>query len=314
VFPFDNGSLQHQTYGSDSITHADRLLRGGAHMQGKLSFWRAFHSTQQRGFAEQIVRKAFEYVKAGTNDVALRDMGITEELAMNLRAEMDSIATFNGDKLASLDITKMENKNAANEFVQAIHRGTSQIIQDTFIGEKGAWAHEGMARLMTQFRTFSLTSIEKQWARQRGNVGTAKSLGIIMAAMAAATPLYMARTYVQSIGRKDQQAYLEQRLSFYNLARATMNYVAATGLAGDFLDAGQAITGADFMGNERGNTGGAGAKRFIGNMVAPALGTADDLWKAVQNTKKGTDPTELVKVLPGSRLPYLMPAINALGN
>ena len=314
VFPFDNGSLQHQTYGSDSITHADRLLRGGAHMQGKLSFWRAFHSTQQRGFAEQIVRKAFEYVKAGTNDVALRDMGITEELAMNLRAEMDSIATFNGDRLASLDITKMENTNAANEFVQAVHRGTSQIIQDTFIGEKGAWAHEGMARLMTQFRTFSLTSIEKQWARQRGNVGTAKSLGIIMAAMAAATPLYMARTYVQSIGRKDQQAYLEQRLSFYNLARATMNYVAATGLAGDFLDAGQAITGADFMGNERGNTGGAGAKRFIGNMVAPALGTADDLWKAVQNTKAGTDPTELVKVLPGSRLPYLMPAINALGN
>ena len=314
VFPFDNGSLQHQTYGSDSITHADRLLRGGVHMQGKLSFWRAFHSTQQRGFAEQIVRKAFEYVKAGTNDVALRDMGITEELAMNLRAEMDSIATFNGDKLASLDITKMKNTNAANEFVQAIHRGTSQIIQDTFIGEKGAWAHEGMARLMTQFRTFSLTSIEKQWARQRGNVGTAKSLGIIMAAMAAATPLYMARTYVQSIGRKDQQAYLEQRLSFYNLARATMNYVAATGLAGDFLDAGRALTGADFMGNERGNTGGAGAKRFIGNMVAPALGTADDLWKAVQNTKKGTDPTELVKVLPGSRLPYLMPAINALGN
>jgi len=314
VFPFDNGSLQHQTYGSDSITHADRLLRGGAHMQGKLSFWRAFHSTQQRGFAEQIVRKAFEYVKAGTHDVALRDMGITEELAMNLRAEMDSIATFNGDKLASLDITKMENVNAANEFVQAIHRGTSQIIQDTFIGEKGAWAHEGMARLMTQFRTFSLTSIEKQWARQRGNVGTAKSLGIIMAAMAAATPLYMARTYVQSIGRKDQQAYLEQRLSFYNLARATMTSVAATGLAGDFLDAGQAITGAEFMGNERGNTGGAGAKRFIGNMVAPALGTADDLWKAVQNTKKGTDPIELVKVLPGSRLPYLMPAINALGN
>jgi hypothetical protein len=314
VFPFDNGSLQYQTYGSDSLTHADRLLRGGAHAQGKPSFWRAFHSTQQRGFAEQIVRKAFEYVRAGTNDVALRDMGITEELAMNLRAEMGSIATFNGDKLASLDITKMENTAAANEFVQAIHRGTSQIIQDTFIGEKGVWAHEGMARLMTQFRTFSLTSIEKQWARQRGNVGTAKSLGIIMAAMAAATPLYMARTYVQSIGRKDQQAYLENRLSFYNLARATMNYVAATGLAGDFMDAGQAITGADFMGNERGNTGGAGAKRFIGNMVAPALGTADDVWKAVQNTKKGTDPTELVKVLPGSRLPYLMPAINALGN
>lgn len=314
VFPFDNGSLQHQTYGADTITHADRLLRGGAHMQGKLSFWRAFHSTQTRGFAEQIVRKAMEYIHTGTNDVALRDMGISDELATHFRTELPNIASFKDGRLESLDITKMENRLAADEFVQAVHRGTSQIIQDTFIGEKGAWAHEGMARLMTQFRTFSLTSIEKQWARQRGNIGTAKSFGIIMAAMAAATPLYIMRTYTQSIGRKDQAEYLNKRLSFYNMARATMNYVAATGLAGDFLDAGQAISGADFEGNSRGGSGGAGAKRFIGNMVAPALGTADDVWKAVQNTKTGTDPTELIKVLPGSRLPYLMPAINMLGN
>jgi hypothetical protein len=314
VFPFDNGSLQHQTYGADTITHADRLLRGGSHMQGKLSFWRAFHSTQTRGFAEQIVRKAMEYINAGTNDVALKDMGISDELAGHFRNEMSNIATFKDGRLDSLDITKMENVRAADEFVQAVHRGTSQIIQDTFIGEKGAWAHEGMARLMTQFRTFSLTSIEKQWARQRGNIGTAKSLGIIMAAMAAAVPLYIMRTYVQSIGRKDQEDYLNKRLSYYNMARATMNYVAATGLAGDFLDAGQAISGADFEGNARGGSGGAGAKRFIGNMVAPALGTADDVWKAVQNTKTGTDPTELMKVMPGSRLPYLMPAINMLGN
>jgi hypothetical protein len=312
VFPFDNGSLQHQTYGADTVTMADRLLRGGAHMQGKMSMWRAFHSTQQRGFAEQIVRKSMEFIRDGKNDVTLRDMGISDELAAKIRQELGTITTFQGNRVESVDITKMVDTQAANEYVQAIHRGVSQIIQETFIGEKGAWAHEPIARLCTQFRTFSLTSVEKQWARQRGNIGTAKSLGVIMGAMAIAAPLYIARSYVSSIGRPDQEAYLEQRLSYYRIARATMNYVAATGLAGDLMDASEALVGKDFPDSQ--GRGGAGSKSFVGNMIAPAVGTVDDAWKAIQNTKEGTSFKELSGVLPGSRIPYLLPAFNALGN
>jgi hypothetical protein len=44
------------------------------------------------------------------------------------------------------------------------------------------------------------------------------------------------------------------------------------------------------------------------------LGKVDKLWGAVQNTKDGTDVHGLVKELPLSRLPVLIPAINALGN
>jgi Transglycosylase SLT domain len=310
VFPFDNGSLQYQTYGQDTINAADRLLRGGTFVQGKLSGWRAIHSAQQRGMAEQIVRKAAEYIKGGKNDVALRDMGISDELMAKLRADIDNIATWEGSSLRDFDISKATDTQAAAEFTQAIHRGVSQIIQGTFIGEQGAWAHSGMMRLMTQFRTFSLTSVEKQWARQVGNVGTVKTLLMMLGAMSLAAPIYMARTYLASIGRPDQDAYLEKQLTVAQIARASLNYIAMSGLAGDFLDATTAVTG---IGKVTGGRSGVGSE-FVGNVVAPAAGLVDDVWRAVQNTKEGTDPHDLLKTLPFNRHPLLIPAINALGD
>lgn len=310
VFPFDNQSLEYHTYGKDTVNAADRLLRGGSFLQGKLSMWRTIHSTQQRGFAEQIVRKAAQYLKDGTNDVALRDMGITDDLMTRLRADLPEIAQFEGSRLTNFDITKARDLQAAEEFTQAIHRGVSQIIQGTFIGERGHWAHDGLMRVMTQFRTFSLTSIEKQWARQVGNVGTAKALGMVLGSMSLAAPIYMARTYLASIGRPDQEAYLERQLTPTQIARASLNYIAASGLAGDLMDATTALTGSGEL--TGGRTG--AASNFVGNVVAPATGLVDDVWRGLQNTKEGTDPHDLLKAMPFSRLPWLIPAINALGH
>lgn len=308
VFPFDNQSLEYHTYGKETINAGDRLLRGGAFVQGKLSLWRSIHSTQQRGFAEQIVRKAAQFIKDGTSDAALRDMGISDELIGKLRGDIDSIAQFDGGRLTNFDITKATDVKAAEEFTQAIHRGVSQIIQGTFIGERGKWAHDGLMRLMTQFRTFSLTSVEKQWARQRGNVGTAKLTGMLLGSLSLAAPIYMARTYLNSIGREDQEEYLEKYLTPAQISRASLNYIAMSGLAGDFLDAASAVSGVGKV------TGGRSAaeSEFVGNMVAPSLGLVDDVWKGLQNTKEGTDPHELVKALPFSRLPWMIPAINGL--
>jgi hypothetical protein len=307
-FPFDNGSLEHMTYGKDSVTFADRALRGATHLQGKLSLWRSIHAAQQRGMAEQIVAKAARMLADNTDDVALRDMGITPELAFRLRNDISEAAIFEGGRLKEFDITKFRDTAAANEFVQAIHRGTSQIIQGTFIGETGKWAHDGMLRILTQFRTFSITSIEKQWARQRGNYGVAGALGILLGSMSLAAPIYMARVAMNSIGRPDRDEYLERQLSFTQIARASLNYVALSGLSGDMLDALTALTGTGEMTGGRSNA----QSQFIGNVVAPAAGLADDLWRAMQNNKEGTDPHDLIKNLPFSKLPVLQQAINAL--
>lgn len=300
AFPFDEPDRVYQTYGRDSLTATDRLLRGGLHVQAKLSFWRALHAAQQRGMAEQIVRKSLRYMRDGIEDVALNDMGFTKELRDKL--DINSIATWGPDgELARLDLTKASDLTAVEDYIQAVHRGTSQIIQGTFIGEQGKWAHDGLLRFMTQFRSFSITSVEKQWTRQMNNYGPYKGLGLLLGSMIGATPIYIARTFLNSVGREDQDAYLDKMLTPAMVARASLNYIAMSGLAGDFLDAFTAVSGTGEITGAR--TG--AASGFVGTVVAPGAGWVDDVWKGLQNTNDGTDPSQLIKTLPFANLPLL---------
>jgi hypothetical protein len=314
AFPFDAPDHAYPTYGRDTITATDRLLRGAGHVQSKISFWRAMHSAQQRGMAEQIVQKAVQFIKSGADDAALNDMGIHPGLRARLQADIDHMATFDSSgKLTSFDLMKARDGAAANDFAQAVSRGVSQIIQGNFIGEQGKWAHSGYLKMLTQFRSFSILSVEKQWARQRNNQGTAKALGILVGSMSIAVPVYMARVYAQSIGRKDREEFLEKNLSPFMLTRATLNYVALSGLSGDFLDALTAIAPDAVQEKIGGPTGGRSGttKSAVGNLIAPAAGYVDDVWGALQNLDK---PEKAAKILPFSRIPYLIPAVNALGD
>lgn len=310
VFPLDNPDLFANTLGADSLHWGDRLLRGGGHLQSKLSLWRSIHSVQVRGVAEQIVMKVSRALRDGVNDYHLRDMGFDDSMLARLRADMPNIAKYDGGKLVSFDITAATDKEAANAFVQSVHRGASQIIQGTFIGESGKYVHNSWLRMLSQFRSFSLTAVDKQFNRQVGNRGVMGALFLTMGTMSVAAPIYMARTFAASIGRKDQEEYLDKHLSYGAIARSTTNYIATSGLGGDFLDAFTAVTG---TGAVTGGRSGANTQ-FIGNMVAPVAGKVDKLWGAVQDTKNGTDVHGLLKEAPLARVPWFIPAINALGD
>jgi hypothetical protein len=258
--------------------------------------------------AEQIVHKALRYINEGKDSVALADMGFTPELSQALRAELGNIAVFDAKgKLLQFDISKMENTEAAIAMIDAVRRGSKQIIQGAFIGETGKWAHSSLLKLMMQFRTFSLIAIDKQWNRQVGNHGTAAALGMLLGTMSFAAPIVMIRAGLASIGRPDQEEFLEKRLAPATIARDTLNYVALAGLSGDLLDALSAVGGYSVTGGRSGSN-----KSFVGNVIAPAAGKVDDIWGAIQNTREGSDVHGIVQQLPFSRLPWLYPAVNAL--
>lgn len=304
VFPFDDPGNAYHAYGRDSLTATDRVLRGGGYLQGKLSFWRAIHSAQQRGMAEQIVHKAMRYIRDGVEDKALKDMGITPEVAQAMKGELGTLARWEGDTLVEFDITKMENLEAREAFIHAVHRGVNQIIQGTFIGETGKWAHDGLMKTLTQFRTFSLISMEKQWRRSRNTRGTWQSAGWLLGSMSMAAPVYMARVYANSLGREDQAEYIEKNTTPFMIARATMNYVAQTGLMGDWLDGlSAAIPGA---GEALGGRTSAGGTGLVGNIIAPSASLADDIYQILH------EPKNISRILPMSRLPYLIPALNLM--
>ncbi len=308
VMPYDNPNHHLPAYGRDSTSTTTRILRAGAHYQSVLSGWRLVHSAQQRGVAEQIVKKIATYTRNGENDIALQQFGISSELQAALRKDLDAVTGFDGVKDTGFDVTKITDPEVREQVIQAVHRGTLQIIQGTFIGERGKWVHDGWMRALAQFRTFPITSMEKQWGRQRNSRGVASALGMIMGSMSMAAPVYMARTYASSIGREDQEEYLEKMLQPAQIARATLNYVAMTGMTNDFVGFTTSLLPDDW--GVAPHTGRAGQSAdFMGSYVLPASALVDDGYKLLQNLD---DPNAWAKVAPFGRLPWLLPAINAI--
>jgi hypothetical protein len=280
-------------------------LRGVVHTQGVLSFWRAVNAAQNRGMAEQIVRKAVKYIDQGKESVALNDMGITPDVMQAIKASPGAITRDASGNITGFDLTKVTDITRAEDFAQAVHRGVSQIVQDTFIGERGKWVHNSWLRLMLQFRHFGIVSIEKQWARQAGNHGTATALGMMVGAMSMAFPLHLARVHTAALGTSDPDAYIERNTRLDKMVRASLNYVAMSGLLGDFADAVQTI------GRPNEDYGGK-ARTLLGNTILPSASAVEDIWQGAQDTEEGTDPHKLMQSLPFGRLPWLLPAVEAL--
>lgn len=307
VMPFDSPNHAYPTYGQDTLTATDRLLRGGGYLQGKLSGWRALHSAQQRGMAEQIVHKMMRYIREGKDDVALEQFGVTPAMRTYLQANLNTFAKFDASgRLVEFDATKIADPDMLESVVQTVHRGTQQIIQGTFIGERGKWAHDGMLKLMTQFRTFSITSMEKQWGRQRNSHGAMGAFGLLIGTMTLAAPIYMARTYLNSVGRPDQEAYLEERLSPEMVARATLNYAASSGVVGDVADLLTAPMPESWGVKSTGGRSGQESD-FVGNYIAPASSLVNDIWSYAQSPLELDDAA---KIMPFRNIPYLVPLMN----
>lgn len=295
-----------EVYGKESLDRFSKAARAANDGVRTLSLHKWVTAVQTRGVSEQIVLKALRYIKNGGEDAALRDMGITDDLARRLKGELRTIAKFDGDRVTALDLTKAEDVAAANEFAQAVARGASQIVQDTYIGETGKWAHDGFLKLLLQFRTFSLISVEKQWTRQMAVHGGAKMIGITIGAMSIAAVIHSARVAARAAGmdEKQREEFLDRNLSPLALGRASMNYVSHLGLLPDVIDAPLALAGAGSYSRAGRNDG------FIGGTVAPSVGVVNDAVDVLTER----NPHKAVKLLPGSSIPHFAWAINLFDN
>jgi hypothetical protein len=302
IFPFQEPN-DIKVYGRDSLNAFDRMVRAGSNALPWMSGWHMVHAAQVRGISEQIVHKSLRYINTGEENAALTSMGLSADLAARLRADLPNIATFDeAGNLATLNLTRATDHGAAAEFVQAVHRGGKQIIQGTYIGETGKWAHNDLLRMMVQFRSFTLTSMEKQWTRQRSDVGTAKAFGLLMGQMAFALPIHLSRVAINATGRENSAEYLETQLHPAMLARAVLNYTSISGLSGDVLDAGATVLGYEASGVR----GGSGS--VLGNI--PSLGYVESAGKVIKNK----DPREAIRMLPGGNLPFITPVVNTLAD
>lgn len=317
VTQYDNPMSQYAAVGRQDSGMLIKGVRVAGHKLGTVSLHRIIQATQVRGVAEQITKKALRYINEGIESKALADMGFTPEMRERIKAELPNIAKFENGVLASLDMTKAKDAGLASEFIATINRGAGQLIQDSFIGEKGKWQHSNLGKMMTQFRSFPITAMEKQWGRMRGLHGVPGALGIVIAAAPMAFALYAARTALAAIGRPDADEYIEQQFQPIAVGRGLMNYIGALGLAPDLMDALTAIAIPKDVQKEYGLTNRTGGASTVGSVV-PIVGYGDMLLKGIGEVPKivwGSDnvnPHALARALPFSNAPGFAQALNLL--
>lgn len=290
-----------------------RLLRSGGHLQAKLSFFRGLMSAQHRAAAEQIVMRAARFIRDGGDNAALADMGFDADVVAAMKADLPRVARWDSaGNLQSFDLTRVSDPRIAEAFVQAVHRGTSQIIQGTFIGERSKWLHNDYMRLMLQLRTFGITATEKQMQRTAmihggGFQGYAYVGGLMLAQMALAMPIHAARVQLASWGREDRDKFIKDNLSPAALVRASMNYSSITGLTGDVLELTSAMAGG-WLGAEGQEMIGArtGQASSVGRLI-PVAGTIDTAFKVASGQ---ADLHTTLRQLPFSNLPYVAPMLS----
>ncbi len=319
---FNSVDTQASMYGSERAGFLTQLVQKAAHANRILSGQRAVLAVQQRGFAEVLIGKGVKFLRDGAEaDTALKDMGIDDVLLNRLRKTQDQVVTWGADgKLEAVDPRKVESladRQAWLAFYNAINRGTSQILQDTFIGETGKWAHNGWLKMLFQHRTFSLVAQQKQLGRYVGNYGAWQTAGLIASAMAVAAPLQALRvaSRVALMSDEDREKAIDENiLSPLALGKATLNYVSATGMLNDVLDVGTGVAGGwyEYAADTQGPTwlkslagGQFGNRReVLGGQFAPSLGVINDFAQGVAGK-----PENLADVIPGGRNPVLIPLL-----
>lgn len=309
----DNPAAVYDSYGSSGVGIGTRLLRAGSFAMSAVSAHRLVHAIQTRGVAEQITLKALRYIKDGGESVALRDMGFDDATVAALKADLPKMVTYgpNGG-VASFDLRKATDPGAAAKFITAVHRGSSQLIQDSYVGEKGKWQHSGVGKVLSQFRNFPLLAAEKQWGRQRGNHGAIKAGLMLLASTGAILPVVYARVALNAAGRPDREEYIEKNTTPYALARAALNYVSMAGMAGDLMDAlsGTAAAVAPEATAAFAGTNRRGQQSSLTGLI-PLLGYGDELLRIPGAIGKG-NPYAIAQTLPLSNTPWLVPIMNSL--
>lgn len=318
---FNSLDTQATLYGSERAGFISALSQWAANANRILSGQRAVLAVQQRGFTEVLIAKGVKFLRDGkAADTALKDMGIDDNLLARLRKSQDRVVRWGSDgKLEAVDPRNLDNlhdRQAWLAFYNAISRGTNQILQDTFIGETGKWAHNGWLKLLFQHRTFPLVAQQKQLGRYVGLYGAWGTAGIIISALAVVAPLQALRVASRAALLPDDQREqaIEESLSFLALGRSTMNYISSTGMLADVLDVGTGVAGGwyeyasdtgspDWVRQLAGGQLGS-RKEILGGSFAPALGLANDFAQGISGR-----PENLADVLPGGRLPYVIPLL-----
>jgi len=187
----------------------------------------------------------------------LESIGISGDALTRIQAQMKHVDTKRGT-VNRLNLGEWDAV-AREDYLNALHRHTAQLIQKGLAGESSYWLHKDVAALLLQFRSFPMLAIEKQTGRNLLHMDSTTAM-VAMYGSAFSLAASMTKVYVTSIGMPDRDEYIERNLAPGRLAVHAVNY-------GSFFSG---------LGDALGTVGVAGGRGGLGDTV-PTLSTITDV-------------------------------------
>lgn len=219
----------------------DSFLSAGGRINTVLSGFKAIQGGGEKIVNRSIAKRLKEHLSGGKQlpKADLEEIGFDDAFMAKLQRHFDDnpkTDMYNGKEVRMLNFEDMEPD--MREMVGVgMRRMAGRLIQRNFVGDEGVWMNKWWGKALTQFKSFSIVSLEKQLVHDlRGD--KAQAAMILGWSSLLGYAAYSTQMQMQAIGRADRDEFLEQKFSTENLSMGVFNklpQVASFGLAGDFL-------------------------------------------------------------------------------
>ncbi|MGL6086418.1 MAG: hypothetical protein ACRC29_10945 [Enterobacterales bacterium] len=314
-------SVRHDEFGesADNLNKLSAVIDNGLAMGSRvntiLSGFKVVQGGSEKIVARSINKRLKEHLSGGRKlpQRDLDEIGLNEDVMKRLQRHFDdnpAHADYNGEQVRMMNFDAMEPDLRETVGV-AVRRMSGRLIQRNFIGDEGMWMNKWWGKALTQFKSFSIVSIEKQMIHDlRGDKIQAAQILAWSALLGFAS--YSTQMQMQAIGRADRDKFLEDKFSGHNMAMGVFNklpQVAGMSLGGDFL----ATIGVmpESMMQAPGRMG--FQQQGFGELVAGAgvVGDAFDLTRAFAKYATGDDDVSTRQLV--DKVRRLVPLANTIG-
>lgn len=293
----------------------DNGLAIGSRINTVLSGFKAIQGGSEKIVARSINKRLKDHL-SGVKEIPKRDLdeiGLDENTMVRLKRHFDDnpkYEEYNGQQVRMLNFDAMEPDLRETVGI-GVRRLSGRLIQRNFVGDEGIWMNKWWGKALTQFKSFSIVSIEKQLIHDlRGDKIQAAQILAWSTLLGYAS--YATQMQMQALGREDRDKFLDEKFQNNNIAMGVFNklpQVAGFGLGGDALATFGLMP--DSMMQAPGRMG--FRQQGFGDLVAGAgvIGDFTDFGRAMVRYANGDDDLSTRQLVDKGR--RLVPLANTIG-
>lgn len=250
----DHPVTRFEDFGSAStqLGRLDETLQRAQRTVSVASFFQPVNTALQRISGINAVQRWTNLAFSGRklSKKRLASMALTEAEGDRILNQIRKHATTEnglfGRRVRRINLSEWSDQEAASKFTIALFKWSRRAIQENDIGNLSRWMTTDFGRTIAQFRPFVLNAWSKQFLfnlhMRDWEAATGVAFSVVLGGLA-----YTAQQFANSVGRPDQDDFLQERLTFDKIAASAFQRSGFGSVAPAIVDSVLPVLGFDPM-------------------------------------------------------------------